>query len=160
MTRTQRWILIVLGVATLGVLAAAGWLLWSPDQAPPAVPTIPLATVPPNPLLLTREPLCQDVLSQAWPDQEGKVDVSLDATTATLEIRLDVSLPDDEVPAGPIWSAFEVVLDGQAAGCAGYSTVVVLVGEYRAEVATNDLLAWQEGSLDDGAFSDRVTLTR
>ena len=160
MTRTQRLILIGLGVAVLGVLAAAGWLLWRSGRAPAAVPTIPLATVPPNALLLTREPLCQQALRQAWADQEGEVDVSLDAMTAALEIRLDAPLQDDEVPAGPIWSAFEAVLDGRAAGCAGYATVVVLVGEYRAEVALDDLLAWQEGSLEDGEFSDRITLTR
>lgn len=160
MTRTQRLILVGLGAVTLIVLVGAVLLLvWRPTRKTPA-PTLAVATVPPSMALLTRTPLCQDVLRQALAEQGWPGSASLDAQSATLEIRLDAAPQEGEVPAGPIWAAFEATLAGRAAGCTGYGTIVVWVGEYRAEVALDDLLAWQAGELDDGAFSDRVSLIR
>jgi hypothetical protein len=89
-------------------------------------------------------------------------EVTLDPKDAVLEIRLYAALPvgSDEVPAGEIWGAFEAVLAGQVKGCSGYSELVVLVSGFRAQVAVEDLLAWESGAIDDNTLSDRVDLTK
>jgi hypothetical protein len=157
--RLELFILLSLGTAALIVMAGAGLLLAESISREP-VPTLPLATVPPNPLLLTRAPLCQDVIGlelveHGWPNT-----VRLDAQRAVLTIEMVTAVTDTQVlPADQIWAAFEATLAGRANGCAGYGTVVVQVGRYCAKVGADDLSAWEGGVLDDGALSERVELT-
>jgi len=152
-TRTQTLVLIGLGIVTLAVLATAAFLLLRPATSEP-VATLPLATAPPNPVLLTSAPLCRDIVQV-----DGEV--WLDSQSATLEIRLEnPPAGTKELPAGQIWSAFEAALAGWAQGCSGYTDLVVLAGDFRAQVTVGDLLAWESGNLDDGEFSNRVVLTK
>jgi len=161
MTRVQTLILIGLGMAILAACTGAAFLLSRPETQELA-PTIPLATVPPSSLLLTRVPICREVVELALADQGWASVVTLDAQKATLEIQLDAppAGSEDELPAGQIWGAFEAALAGRANGCSGYTDLVVLVGDFRAHVALDDLLAWESGAIDEGTFSDRVDLTR
>ena len=161
MNRLQRVIIIVLGTAILIVMVVVVYLLIRPTQREP-VSTIPVATVPPNSLLLTREPLCSEVVGAILADQGWPSAITLDALRAVLRIQMDADLAADEeeMPAGQIWGAFEAALASRSEGCAGYDKLVVLVGDYRAEVTVDDLLAWETGAISDAVFSQRVTVTR
>lgn len=161
MTQLQKMILVGLGGAILVVIVAIPYLALRPAMSEP-IPTIPLATVPPSMALLTRTPLCCDVLKSALAEQGLAASIEMDAELARLEIIIDPaqSTIDDQVPAGQIWGVFEAVLEGREAGCAGYGELIVQVGDFRARVAAEDLLAWGSGELDDGAISNRVVLTK
>ncbi len=162
MTRVQLAIVIGLGVAIFVVVVGGIWLLASPAQSESEpIPTLSVATIPPNPQLQTRVPLCQQVLGLALSEQGWPSVVSLDPQRAVLDVQMD-NLSDnlEEIPAGQIWGVFEAALAGRADGCAGYGRLVVRVGEFRAEVAVADLIAWESGEIDDGVFTTKVSLTR
>jgi len=161
MTRVQMAVLAGLGIVVIIVVVVAGALLFSePEPTPVAVPTLVVATVPPNPQLQARIPLCRQVVGERLHEQGWPSVVSLDPQRAVLEIRMDLAGGSTEaIPAGQIWGAFEVALAGRAEGCSGYSQLVVQVGDFRAEVAVDDLVAWESNQLDDGEFSGRVVLT-
>jgi hypothetical protein len=159
-SRLELFILISLATAALVVLAGAGLVLVDSINREP-IPTLPLATVPPNPILLTREPICQGVVGQALTEHGWENVVRLDPQRAILAIELAAAVTEPQgLPADQIWGAFEAALTGRANGCTGYAVVVVQVGRYRAEVGVDDLLAWETGVLDDGAFSERVELSQ
>lgn len=162
MTRTQLLILIGLGIAIVALFVGAYFLVLQPRSSRTPVPTLPLATVPPNPLLMTRVPLCQDTVRASLSAAGLPGEVILDPQTSTLQIRLTrpSAAVEGELPAGEIWGAFEAALAAHAEGCAGYGTLVVLVGGFRAQVGVEHLLAWEAGTLDDGTLSARVELTR
>ena len=161
MTRTQIFILIGLGIAILVVFAGAFFLLLRPEPQEPAVPTLALATVPPNPLLMTRAPFCREVVGAALSEGGWSGEATLDPQQASLEIRLNASsAAEGELPAAQIWGAFEAAVAGRTGGCSGYSELLVVVGGYQARVAEKDLLAWESGAIDDGVLTDRVELTR
>ncbi len=157
MTRKQILVLVGLGVGVLIIAISATALLL---QSAASVPTIPAATVPPHSQLQTRVPLCQQVVESALEEHGLAGRVTLDPQRATLDVWLSVQ-PESagELPAGQIWAAFEAVLAGRAAGCSGYAELTVRIGVYRAQVALEDLLAWESGEMDDGAFGQRVILT-
>jgi hypothetical protein len=158
--RIEILILVSLASAALIVLIGAGLLVVEAINAEPA-PTLPLATVPPHPLLLTRAPLCRDVLSSELDEGGWYPTVTLDAQQGVLLIEMTVALTGTEsLPADQIWGAFEAALAGRAGGCSGYRIVVVQVGSYRAEVSADDLLAWEVGALDDSALGERVELSQ
>lgn len=161
MTRTQVIILIGLGIAVVAVFAGVAFVLLRPGGQESAPSTIALATVPPDPLLVTRAPICRQVLGAALAERGWPGEATLDPQGSRLEIRANASTGDgDDLPAGQIWGAFEAALAGRAAGCSGYSELVVLVGDFEARVAVDDLLAWESGAIDDSALSSRVQLTR
>ena len=54
----------VMGIAVLAVFAGGTFLLLRSGTQEPAIPTVALATVPPDPLLLTRVPLCRQVIAR------------------------------------------------------------------------------------------------
>jgi hypothetical protein len=158
--RLEAFILLSLGAAALIIMAGAGLLLVESISRQPAA-TLPLATVPPNPALLTRAPLCQDVIGLQLAEHGWANTVRLDAQRAVLTIEMAVPVTaTQELPADQIWGAFEATLAGRASGCAGYGTVVVEVGRYRAKVGVDDLSAWERGALNDGALSERVELSQ
>lgn len=159
MNRLQLFILMALGTAALVILAGAGLVIVETINHKPLA-TLPVATVPPNPILLTRAPLCQDVLRMALAEQGWQSSVVLDAQQAILTVDVATAVETPDLPADRIWGAFEAALAGRAGGCAGYGVVVVQVGRYRAEAGVDDLLAWGTGELDDGAFSERVVLSQ
>lgn len=161
MTRTQIVILVGLGVAIVAVFVGAYYLVLQPGLLVAPVPTLPLATVPPNPQLMTRVPLCSDVVRGALLNLGYTGEASLDPQTGTLEIRLTrhSAAEEGELPVGEIWGAFEAALAARGEGCAGYGTLVALVDGFRAQVAVADLVDWDTGILDDGGLSDRVELT-
>jgi hypothetical protein len=158
--RLELFILVSLGAAALAIMAGAGLLLAESINREPAA-TLPLATVPPNPALLTRAPLCEEVIGPRLIEQGWANSVSLDPRRAVLTIEMVATVTDTQIlPADQIWGAFEATLVGRTGGCVGYGTVVVQVGRFRAKVGIDDLLAWQDGLLDDGALSERVELTQ
>ena len=161
MTGIQVFVLAALGITLVIVVAVAILMLVAPGSGDSPA-TIPAATVPPNPLLVTRAPLCQQFIVTALAQEGWASAATLDPQRASLEIRLDAppAGPDDPLPADQIWMAFEVAVAGQEQGCSGYTDLIVLVAGYRAQVAANDLLAWGSGELDDGVLSGRVVLTR
>jgi hypothetical protein len=157
--RVELLILASLAVAALIVMIGAGFLLIRSINAEP-LPTLPLATVPPNPVLLTRAPLCQDLLNVELGEDGWDPTVTLDAQRAILTIKMTATMSETAgLPADRIWGAFEAALAGQAGGCSGYRVVVVQVGPYRAEVGADDLAAWESGTIDDGTLSERVELS-
>ena len=164
MTRTQVLILIVLGMAVLAVFAGAAFVLLRPGVQESAVPTVALATVPPDPLLLTRVPLCRQVIARTLLERNLTGEASLDPQGSRLEIRLDISASglgvETELPAGPIWGAFEAALAGLSGNCSGYTELRVLAGGYEALVGIKDLQAWELGAIDDGVLSGRVRLSQ
>jgi hypothetical protein len=158
--RLELFILLSLGAAALVIMAGAGLLLADSIHRDP-VATLPLATVPPNPALLTRTPLCQDVIGLELTEHGWPSAVRLDAQRAVLTIEMAAAVTETlDLPADRIWGAFEATLAGRARGCIGYGTVVVQVGNYRARVGADDLSAWADGLLDDGALSERVELSQ
>lgn len=160
MSRLELVILSSLAMATLIVLAGAGLLLAESINREP-IPTLPLATVPPNPILLTRVPRCQRIVGRALSEHGWENTVMLDAQQGTLTIRVASPITaTQDLPADRIWGAFEAALVGRTDGCTGYGAVVVQVGSFRAEVGVDDLSAWETGALDDGAFSERVELSQ
>jgi hypothetical protein len=161
-TRTQLLILIGLGIAIVALFVGAYFLVLQPRASRTPAATLPLATVPPNPLLMTRAPLCRDAVRSSLSALGLPGEGSLDPQASALEIRLTrpSAAVEGEVPAGEIWSAFEAALAARAEGCDGYGTLVVLVGGFRAQVGVEHLLAWEAGSIDDGTLSTRVELTR
>jgi hypothetical protein len=161
-TRTQIVILIVLGIAVLAVFAGAGYVLLRPGTQGSAFPTVALATVPPDPLLLTRVPTCRQAIATILVERDLSGEATLHPQESRLEIRLDTiaSASGAELPAGQIWGAFEAALAGRAENCFGYAELRVLVADYEALVAMDDLLAWESGAIDDGGLSSRVKLTQ
>jgi hypothetical protein len=158
--RLELFILLSLGAAALVIMAGAGLLLAESIHREPA-PTLPLATVPPKPALLTRAPLCQDVIGLQLVERGWANTVALDAQRGVLTIEMAEGVTATHgLPADQIWGAFEATLAGRAGDCVGYGTVVVQVGRYRAKVGVDDLSAWEDGVLDDGALSERVELTQ
>lgn len=160
MTRNQKLVLAGLGIGALVVVAGLVLLLLTGRQEPP--PTEARPTVSPNPLLLTRAPLCQEAIGLELADRGWASGVTLDWQRARLEIRLDDAAAGDgsQVPAAPIWGAFEAALAAGKQGCSGYAELVVEVGDFRAVVAAEDLVAWEAGEIDDVTLSDRVDLTK
>ena len=153
-----------MGMAVLAVFAGGAFLLLRSGGQETAVPTVALATVPPDPLLLTRVPLCRQVIARTLMARDLTGEATLDPQGSRLEIKLDISArgvgADAELPAGPIWAAFEAALDGQAEGCSGYGELYVLAGGYEALVAMEHLQAWGSGEIDDGVLSGRVKLSQ
>lgn len=162
MTRTQLLILIGLGVAIVALFVGAYFLVLQPRLSRTPVATVPLATVPPDPVLMTRVPLCRDAVRSSLLARGLPGEGALDPQASALEIRLTrpSAAAEGDVPAGEIWSAFEAALAARAEGCEGYGTVVVLAGGFRAQVGVEHLLAWEAGTIDDGVLSTRVELTR
>jgi hypothetical protein len=157
--RLELFILISLAIAALVVLAGAGLMLADSIGREP-IPTLPLATVPPHPLLLTRVPVCQDVVGRALAAHGWENTVLLDPQRALLTIEVAAATEPTGLPADQIWAAFEAALAGRAGGCLGYTLLVVHVDRYRAAVGVDDLSAWEAGALDDGAFGERVELSQ
>jgi len=154
--------LIGLGIAIVALFVGAYFLVLQPRFSRAPAATLPLATVPPDPLLMTRVPLCRDAVRASLSAAGLPGEAGLDPQTSTLEIRLTrpSAVVEGELPAGEIWSAFEAALAARAQGCEGYGTVVVLVAGFRAQVGVEHLLAWEAGTIDDGTLSARVELTR
>lgn len=160
MSRLEIVILSSLAMATLIVLAGAGLLLAESVNREP-IPTLPMATVPPNPVLLTRVPHCQRTVGRTLSEHGWENSVVLDAQQGILTIQVASPITATrDLPADRIWGAFEAVLVGRTEGCTGYEAVVVQVGSFRAEVGVDDLSAWEAGALDDGAFGERVELSQ
>jgi hypothetical protein len=147
-------------MGALAVVAGLVLLLLPAGQEPP--PTEARPTVSPNPVLLTRAPLCQEAIGLGLADRGWASGVTLDWQRARLEIRLDDAAAGDgkQVPAAPIWGAFEAALAAGKQGCSGYAELVVEVGDFRAQVAAEDIFAWGAGEIDDVTLSDRVDLTK
>ena len=161
MTRSQKLVLIGLGIAVMITAAVSVTLLVWPSSKEPTTAK-PMATVPQNSRLLTRIPFCDNTVGTLLSDQGWSVSIRLAPQGDTLVIQMepDPNLIVDELPADQIWAAFEATLAGRASNCTGFARLQVQVGDYQALVAFDDLEAWDRGEIKDGIFTDRVLLTR
>lgn len=160
MTGSQKLILFAMGIAVIAVFAIIGMLLFSPASKDTLPTLVAEVTLPPDPLLVAREPVCRQVVKVALVERALSGSASLDVDSATLQVDLQ-GVPvsaEGPPPAGEIWGTFEAVLAGWAEGCTGYVDLVITAGDYQARVSAADLLAWEAGQLDDGQLSSRVHL--